>query len=179
MKGNGMFGIEKNPSEQKETLEFEILNTKELEQIIYQGERIPQDKRFLSVEEGGVFRYFSIKDFLTDCLNLGDCIFPIAKINGLIVGLVTLQKSPYKEQEDIIWVSGIDVDSKFRDRKIGKLLVEKIFQYADDNNLTLQLSSYTIKDNESRSKIRGITKKMMEKYDKVKVLDSFGRAILN
>ncbi len=158
--------------EQEKEVVFEILTAKELEDIIYKGESLPQDSRFLPTKDGGVFRFFEPKDCLD---NQDGKKFPIIKENDLIVGLAELEQSYF--QDNVIIVKNVAVDQNFRSNGYGIKLIDKIFQYAQDNDLMLQLSSYVDKnkDEESHNRIKHITEKMMKKYPKVKVLDNMGK----
>jgi len=160
--------------EKEKEIKFEFLTAKELEDIIYKGESLPQDPRFFSTEEGGVFRFFRPKN----CLNDQDKkIFPIIKENNLIVGLAELEQSWF--EDGVIVVKNVAIDYKFQDKKYGINLLDKIFQYARDNKLALQLSSYVNKDKDegSHNKIKHIIKQMFKKYPDVKVLDNMRKGV--
>ncbi len=155
--------------------QFELLKPNQLRDIIYQDKNWPVDNRFFSTEEGGVFRFFSPRVFTRRDLN--EYKFPVIKEDSLIVALGVLEKSPYNE--NIIWVKSVAVDKKFRGKGYGKKIVDGIFQYAQDNNFILQLSSFTDerKHKESNSRIKYITQEIMRKYPQVKVLDTYGKKL--
>ena len=164
--------------EQKEKIvKHKILTAKQLQDIIYQGESLPVDDRFKSTDDGGVFRHFSPRIF--GRRDLDDYKFPIIKENDLIVGLSGLQTSPYEGQENIVWVKFVSIDPKFRNRGYGKMLVEDIFKYAEENNLVLQLSSFVNRNDhkDSHDKIKHITAEVMRKYPSVEVLDKNGKKL--
>lgn len=162
--------------EQKEKIvKHEVLTIKQLQDVIYQGEFLPVDKRFESTDDGGVFRHFSTSIFSE--LDLESYRFPIIKEDDQIVGLSGLQYSPWEGQENIVWVEFISIDPKFRNNGYGKMLVEDIFKYAQENNLTLQFSSFVNRNDhkDSHDKIRHITAEMIKKYSSVEVLDTNGK----
>jgi len=167
--------IQSSIEKKEQNGKFELLQPAQLQDIIYQGKNWPVDNRFFSTKDGGVFRFFSSRVFARNDLN--EYKFPTVKEGGLIVALGELEKSPY--DKNIIWVKSVAVDKKFRGKGYGKKIVDGIFKYAQDNNFTLQLSSFTdeYKHKESNNKIKYITQEIMKKYPQVKVLDTRGKKI--
>ncbi|MCB9809343.1 GNAT family N-acetyltransferase [Candidatus Nomurabacteria bacterium] len=126
--------------EQKEkSPESQTLTREELKEIIYQGERLPQDSRFFASDKGGVFKYFDISDVID---GYEEKYFPAVKNpNGVIVGISEIEKSPY--DENIFWIKYISVDPEFREKGYASMIAHEIFSFAQKKNLTLEASSYS------------------------------------
>jgi hypothetical protein len=88
------FNFLKLENKENELISTETLKTDELINLIYKGDFLPQDDRFLRVEDGGVFKYFNIRDL---DLNRNEKFYPIVKIGEKIVGLSELLKDSYNE----------------------------------------------------------------------------------
>lgn len=135
----------------------EILNFQNLLDEIYKGQNLPQDGRFLSVEQGGVFKYFEPRNLTEgDFRKREDRIFPVVRIDKEIVALSELEKDPIKENN--FWIKFICVDPKYQNQGYAKKLIGDIFKFAKDNNFTLETSIYS---DEGLEKI----KKIIEKYE--------------
>lgn len=74
-------------------IETGIMSADDLVELIYRGESLPQDKRFLPSDKGGVFKYFDVKDIIGFSDKRNKLYFFI-KQNNLIVGLSKLEKDP-------------------------------------------------------------------------------------
>ena len=141
------------------------MTAEELQDIVYQGHFLPKDKRFLDIEDGGAFEYFTPRIFGKQ--NLKNCVFPVVKKGDLIVGLAEVEKSPYKGQENVVWVKFISIDPKYQGRGYASKLLDSIFRYAKDNNLVLEISVYSL---EGWEKLKKKNKELAEKYG-VKIID--------
>lgn len=141
--------------EQKENLfvSTKTLNSEELINLVYKGNNLPQDVRFLPVEEGGVFEYFSL-------MHAGrENKFPIIKEGDKIVGLSELEKSPYADKT--FWIQFLSIDPKYQGKGYASKLAEEIFRFAKENDYTLETSSYT---EEGYEKLKAVFNKLAEKY---------------
>jgi GNAT superfamily N-acetyltransferase len=151
----------KNQFETKENLAIttEVLNTDDLVEIIYKGEHLPQDKRFLSTEEGGVFKYFSLKkDFgwYTE-----DKFYPVVKVGDKIVGLSKLQKDPQKSKKNL-WIQFLSIDPEEEGKGYASKLARKIFEFAKENEYSLETSSYS--SDKGFEKLRPLFERLAKEY---------------
>jgi GNAT superfamily N-acetyltransferase len=155
---------EKSNLETKENLSVttEILTTDALVEIIYKGKNLPQDKRFLSEEEGGVFKYPPLEGI---SFYEKDIFFPILKVGDEIVGLSKLEKDPYKNKN--LWILFISIDPKYQNKGYASRLAEEIFRYAKKEGYSLETSSYTEIGYE---KLKSLFNKLAEEYS-VKFFD--------
>lgn len=136
---------------QKEQIEpkFEIFKIEDLIKEVYQESNIPT-KRFSRVEEGGVFKYFDINDIPSIYSKEKDeRIYPLIKINDIIVALSELEKDPYKENN--WWIKFLSVDPKYQNKGYARKLLDEMFNYAKNNNLSLENSIYS-KEGEKKLK---------------------------
>jgi GNAT superfamily N-acetyltransferase len=141
--------------EKKESLPIttQTLNANELTDLIYKGNNLPQDGRFLPTEEGGVFEYFNL-------MHAGrDSKFPVVKEGDKIVGLSELEKSPYADKT--FWIQFLSIDPKYQNKGYASKLAEEIFRFAKQEEYSLETSSYTEIGYE---KIKGLFNKLAEKY---------------
>ena len=141
--------------ETKENLPIstETLNSEELINLVYKGNNLPQDIRFLSTEEGGVFEYFSL-------MHAGrENRFPVVKEGNKIVGLSELEKSPYTDKT--FWIQFLSVDPKYQNKGYASRLAEEIFRFAKQEGYSLEASSYTEVGYE---KLKDLFNKMAQKY---------------
>ena len=157
-----------NGLEKREDLKIqvEILTKQDFKELVYKEGRLP-DKRFLPPDEGGVFSdYLDLNEVIS--FDKSVVLFPVIKVNDLVVGVAKLEHSPY--EENLAWVQFVAVDPQYQGRGYASKLIEKIFQYADENNLTLQISKYG-KSGEGELKLKNSTKRLTNQYE-VKVLDN-------
>ncbi|MFA6446051.1 MAG: GNAT family N-acetyltransferase [Candidatus Paceibacterota bacterium] len=132
------------------------LTTDALIEIIYRGKNLPQDKRFLSKEEGGVFEYSALEG---TSINKEDFHFPVIKIGDNIIGLSKLQKDPYKDRN--YWIQFLSIDPKYQEKGYASKLAEEIFRFAKQKGYSLETSSYT---GIGYLKLKGLFRKLAEKY---------------
>ncbi|MFA6251128.1 MAG: GNAT family N-acetyltransferase [Candidatus Paceibacterota bacterium] len=141
--------------EKKESLSIttQTLNASELIDLIYKGNNLPQDNRFLPTEEGGVFGYFNL-------MHAGrDNKFPVVKEGDKIVGLSELEKSPYSDKT--FWIQFLSIDPKYQNKGYASKLGEEIFRFAKQEGYSLETSSYTEIGYE---KLKGLFNKLAEEY---------------
>ena len=150
---------------EKNLITTKILTAEELQDIVYQGHFLPKDKRFLDIEDGGVFEYFTPRIF--GKRNFKNCVFPVVKKGDLIVGLAQIERPPLEEQENVVWVKFISIDPRYQNKGYASKLLDSIFRYARDNSLVLEISAYSPSGWE---KLRKKNKKLAKKYG-VKIID--------
>lgn len=145
------------PLEQKEHVpETQTLTREGLKEILYKGERLPQDVRFFDINKGGVFEYFTISDVIE---GYGEKYFPITRNpEGLVVGIAELEKNPY--EKNIFWIKHISVDPDFQGQGYASRIAREIFSFAHKNNFTLEASSY--RSDEGFEKLRPLLNRLSE-----------------
>ncbi len=149
--------MERIKIEQNENfLESKIISPQELIDIIYQGEQMPQDNRFLSIDKGGVFKYFDPRDLFE---NIKDKVYSIVKNDKEITALGELEKNPYSQ--NAYWIKFLSVDPKYQGMGHASILAEEIFKFAKNNNISLESSSYTT---EGQEKLKTLFKRLAEKF---------------
>ena len=148
--------------ENRENLQFEckIISAKELLNKVYQGEQLPQDIRFLPIEEGGVFKYFDLKDLVGVLTNIESKFYSIAEANGEVAGLGELETDPRVENN--LWIKFISVDPKYQGQGCATKLVEEIFQFAKNGGYSLEESFYSI---EGEQKLKKLVHESAEKFE--------------
>lgn len=139
-------------------VESGVMSANELAELVYQGQGLPQDKRFLPTDDGGVFKYFWPRD-LTPIFEDVDLAFPYIKENGVIVALAKLMKS--SEGENTLAISFVSVDPKYQDKGYASKLYNEIFQYAKANNKSVASTPYS---EEGQQKLKSLGKRYAEKY---------------
>ena len=143
----------------------ETISTNELIDLIYKGENLPQDNRFLTTEEGGVFGYFEIKDL---SLHQKDKFYPIIKVGDKIVGLSELLKDPFDIDKKNLCIQFLSIDPKEQDNGYASKLAKEIFEFARKNNYSLEASSYTEK---GFKKLRPVFERLSKEYSDVKFIN--------
>lgn len=137
---NGHF----NNLESKENISpnVEIVSEKELVSEIYKGESSPQDKRFLHTKHGGVFKYFHLEEIVgINSYGSTEKLYPKVTIGNEIAGLAELEQDPNNNTN--YWIKFVSVDPKFQGRGYASLLIKKIFEFAKENNYSLEPSFYS------------------------------------
>ena len=120
----------------------EILSFDSLLDEIYKGENLPQGNRFLSSEQGGVFKYFEPKNLTNgDFKSRSNRVFPVVRLDDEIVALSELDKNPFKDKT--FWIKFICVDPKYQNNGYAKELIKQIFEFAKNNDYTLETSIYS------------------------------------
>lgn len=169
-----------------------ILQKEELKELIYKGSTVPQDSRFFPYEYGGkyykyvdgkyenrdedddtekiitndevaVFKYLDLNHLSN---REYETIYPVVEAEDKIVGISELQKSPY--EENVYWITFISVDPKYQGKGFASKLVEEIFKFAKENNVSLRNSRYT---EQGDQKLRNKIHEYSEKYN-VKLKES-------
>lgn len=64
-------------------------------------------------------------------------------MDDYVVGDLGLQQSPYKAEEDVLWLKHVSVDTNYRQRGIATRLLEASIRHAHEARKVLQLSSYS------------------------------------
>ena len=146
--------------------ETKTLTADELEDTTYRGERLPQDKRFLDEEKGGVFKYFDLNKLIERKMYKRELFYPVAEFGGEIVGLGELERKP--DKESAYWMTFVSVDPEYQGRECASRLEEEIFRFAKENNITIESSRYSP---EGWEKLKPFQNKLAEKYG-VRFIDS-------
>ncbi len=154
MKNN--FNSAKIENKENLVITTETINTNDLIDLIYKGDNLPQDNRFLPVENGGVFKYFDIKELSQ---NKKDKFYPVVKIGDKIVGLSELLKDPFNNKN--LWVQFLSIDPEEQNNGYASRLAKEIFEFAKKNNYSLEASSYTEKGFE---KMRPVFERLSKEY---------------
>ena len=149
--------MEKIKIEKKENLlESKIISPQELVEIVYKGESMPQDNRFLSIDKGGVFKYFDPQDLFNNAENK---VYSVVKNDKEITALGELEKNPYSQ--NTYWIKFLSVDPIYQGNGYASILAEEIFKFAKNNNVFLESSSYTT---EGQKKLKAVFKRLAEKF---------------
>ena len=156
-----------NTEREVDRCQIKVLTSDELIELIYQGEGVPQDKRFVPTEKGGVFEHLDLGDITM--AKKGEIFFVAAEIDGEIVGLSQLEKNPRKE--DNWWIEFVNVDSKYQGKGYASKMLEKIFDLANKNGKSLYLSAYTI---EGKQKLKKTVERLIEKTP-IQIFDKNGQ----
>jgi GNAT superfamily N-acetyltransferase len=128
----------------------EIISSQDLIERIYQDNSIPKDKRFFTFDDGGVFKYLDVRD-LTNVFSKSNRLYPVVKLNDLIVGISELEQDP--DDSNNFWIKFISVDPQYQGNRYASLLIEKIFEFAKENNYSLELSFYSPQGLEKLKKV--------------------------
>ncbi len=149
---------EGNSFEKKENtpVTTETLTTNDLIEIVYKGEHTPQDNRFLSEKDGGVFRHSALEDI---SFHENEFFFPIIKVGEKIVGLSKLQKDPFKDKS--LWIQFLSIDPQFQGNGYASKLADEIFRFAKREGYSLETSSYTEIGYE---KLKSLFNRLAQKY---------------
>ncbi len=132
-----------NTFENKEQIKVEtkILSADDLLEMIYKGTSLPQDMRFLPLEEGGVFKYFYPRDVTGISRFPSKKLFPVIYEADKVVGLSELEQDPKNAQN--FWIKFVSVDLLYQGQGYASKLLKQIFQFAKDNGYTLEPSFYS------------------------------------
>ena len=153
-----------NKFEQKEAvLEVRTLTAQELKDLIYNKEEHDIDPRFRNPDRGGVFHYFDPRHNLFNSYREHQNIFyPVVFVDGKIVAIAEIQKSPRKGEENIYWIEGVSVDPEYQDSGYGSMVLEETFKFIQEKNGEI-LASYYSKD--GLNKLKSVCHRLAEKYD--------------
>lgn len=149
-------------SDKKETepsyVSSRTLTTSELEELIYSGQSFPRDKRFLSTEKGGVFKYFDLDDITQ--IQRTERFFPVIEVDSKIVGLAELENKPNTEL--IYWLKFLSIDTNSQGKGYASRLAEEIFQFAYKKGFSIETSSYS---QEGFQKLKPLLQRFSNKYN--------------
>lgn len=144
--------------EQKESLPSitETISAEDLKKLIWKGEYFPQDNRFLSIEEGGVFRYFDPRDVLE---NIERKYYSLIKVGDKVIGLSELEKAP--KTENTVWIKFLSIDKDYQRQGYASKLAEEIFIFAKKEGFILEGSSYS---DEGYEKLKSVLNRLANQY---------------
>lgn len=114
----------------------------------------------------------SNQDFFKRLKYVGDDheeFYIIALNKRKIIGVTTLKMSPFASQPSTVWVMGVSTDEKYRNQGIAAMMIEETFSYADKNDLTVLLSSYT---QDGEMYLPAVISRVSQKYPSVLVKKS-------
>lgn len=152
-------------SKESSTFETKILSRDDLVDYVYKGQSLPQDTRFLHVEKGGVFKYFHLEEIVEiNSYSKEQKLFPLVETGGTIVGLAELEQDP--NDSNNFWIKFVSVDPQFQGNGYASALIRKIFDFAKENNYSLEPSFYS---EEGEKKLKEVMKKT-ERETGVKVV---------
>lgn len=146
------------PEPKREEITTEILTADQLKRTIYQGGSLPQDNRFLSTDEGGVFKYFFVQDLINPTKS--EMYYPVVKVDGVIAAMGKLEKDPYKK--DNFWLSFVSVDPEYQGKHLATKVCEEVMQFSVQHKNTLELSFFT---EVGYLKLSPVIHRLVEKYD--------------
>lgn len=150
---------------EQETVKSATLTSDELINRIYKGESTPQDSRFLSANESGVFKYFRLESLIGLKRLRNSIVYPIIEIDHQIIGLAGVQKDPNKENN--YWIKFISVDPKYQNKGYASLLLNEVFRFAKEQDCSLEASIYT---GEGEQKLKRVFHELGKKFS-VRVID--------
>ncbi|MFA4942845.1 MAG: GNAT family N-acetyltransferase [Patescibacteria group bacterium] len=161
--------FEKNNRAEKEPIiKTKTITAQDLKDYIYKGESLPQDERFLSTKEGGVFKYFALED-LIDFREKDDNFYSVVEMDDKVVGLSGLKKDPDREKN--LWMMFVSIDPKYQGKGYSRKLVEEVFEFAKNNGCSLRPSMYS---EEGEKRLKRIIQEFAEKTS-VQLVDNYGR----
>ncbi len=117
----------------------------------------------LSIDKGGVFKYFDPRDLFD---NIENKVYSIIKNDKEITALGELEKNPYSQ--NTYWIKFLSVDPIYQGNGYASVLAEEIFKFAKNNNISLESSSYTT---EGQKKLKAVFKRLAKKFE-VNFIDS-------
>ncbi|MDD4803633.1 MAG: GNAT family N-acetyltransferase [Candidatus Pacebacteria bacterium] len=130
----------------------EVISSQDLIERIYQGGSTIRDERFLPFNDGGVFKYFDVGDLIYKShIHESNRLYLIVELGDLIVGISELEQDP--NDPNNFWIKFISVDQEYQSNRYASLLVEKIFEFAKQNNYSLELSFYSKQGLEKLKKV--------------------------
>ncbi len=142
----------------------EIISSKDLIEKIYQDDSIVRDERFLPFNDGGVFKYFDVGDLINK-ISKSNRLYPVVELDGLIVGISELEQDP--DNSNNFWIKFISVDPLYQGKGYATLLIEKIFEFAKQNNYSLELSFYS---KQGLEKLKKVIERKIEETD-IKIIN--------
>ncbi len=134
----------------------ETISAEDLYKLIWKGEHLPQDNRFLPIEKGGVFRYFDPRDVLE---NIERKYYSLIKVGDKVIGLSELEKAP--ETENTIWLKFLSIDKDYQGQGYASKLAEEIFIFTKKEGFILEGSSYS---DEGYEKLKSVLNRLANKY---------------
>lgn len=157
-----------NRAEKEPIIKTKTITAQDLKDYIYKGELLPQDERFLSFKEGGVFKYFELED-LIDFRKKESNFYSVVTVDDKIVGLSGLEKDPDREKN--LWMTFVSIDPKYQGKGYSRKLVEEIFEFVQNQGCSLQLSIYS---EEGEKRLKKIIQEIAKKTS-VQLVDNYGQ----
>ena len=149
-----------SPIEKKENLpKAETMTGDKLFELIYKGDSLPRDSRFLPPDKGGVFMYFIIGNLINIYKKRENFFYPVIKVDDKIVVICELEKSPY--EENLFWITGVSVDPAYQGKRYASMVLEETFRFAKERDVALLGSQYSEK---GLIKLKSICHRLADKY---------------
>ena len=149
-----------SPIEKKENLSgAETMTGDQLFGVIYKGDSLPQDSRFLSPDKGGVFKYFDIQKLISIHKKRENLFYPVIKIDDKIIAICELEKSPY--EENLFWITGVSVDPAYQGNRYASMVLEETFRFAKEREVALLGSQYSEK---GFIRLKSVCHRLADKY---------------
>lgn len=123
------------------------ITIEDLIDLIYKGQSLPQDGRFLPVEKGGVFKYFNVSELDDN----SDKFYSLVFSEDIVVGLSELEVNP--NSANSLWIKFISVDPKYQGQGYASKLIDEICKFAQEKGFSLEASAYSV-DGEQKLKSR-------------------------
>ena len=114
------------------------------------------------IKEINSFKYFNNS---SDFSGIDNVYFFVLYIDGKIIGLAHIRKSPYIE--NTYWLSYLSILNGFENMGYASKLSEFIFKWFSENNIQFETSSYS---ETGFLKLKPLFNKLAKKYD-VKFID--------
>jgi GNAT superfamily N-acetyltransferase len=150
--------MKENNFEKREEVKTETLTARDLVDVIYKGESLPQDARFLSEKDGGVFHYFDPRNLQE---NKENKFYSVVKADEEIAGLGELERNPFEEDETF-WIKFLSVDPKHQGKGYASLLAREIFSFAKERGYILEGSAYS---DAGYEKLKGLFNVLAQELD--------------
>ncbi len=141
------------------------LNSEEFLDRIYQGQSLPQDKRFSSENCEGVFKYFQLR-YLLDRHRSHEQYYSIIESENEIAGIACLEVNP--ENKENLWIQLVSIDPKYHDQKLSRKLLSEVYKFAKENNYNLEASSYS---EDGHKKLKPLLQELSTQFD-VRFIDN-------
>lgn len=135
-----------------------VMTKDQLAELIYKNQSLPQDRRFLPFNEGGVFKYFWLSD-LTQIYEDADLAFPYIKEDGVVVALAKLMKG--SKGKNTLAISFVSVDPKYQGKGYASKLYDEIFRYAKEKNMSVASTPYS---DDGHRQLKTLGSRYAEKY---------------
>ena len=126
---------------ERPAVEVSTITGDELFNRIYQGESLPQDKRFTDFKRGGAFKYLHLNELVGMYEKRDSLSYSIVEEGDKIVGMAELQNDP--DLENNLWLKFVSVDPAYQGLGYSSKLIEEIFRVAKERGCSIQVSRFS------------------------------------